>query len=232
MATHSNHEQGNSIVATTGLNRIMRNMTAEKSNMLSASAGVIPAEDALLHALMARITDRDQSALAELYDATVARIFAVAQRITRQTTAAEEVVADVFLQVWQRGERYDVERGRVLTWLLTICRSRALDWLRRRDTAELHEDPETLRSDVRESSDEPFALLDALERGADVHAALSTLNERERQLIGLAFFRGLTHQEIADHTTLPLGSVKTIIRNALLALREHLQHHRFEEGSR
>jgi RNA polymerase sigma-70 factor (ECF subfamily) len=209
----------------------MHNMTAEKSQMVSAPAATIPAEDALLLALMARITQRDQTALAELYDATVARIFAVAQRITRQTTAAEEVVADVFLQVWQRSERYDGERGRVITWLLTICRSRALDWLRRRDTAELHEDPESLRSEAKESDDEPFALLDALERGTDIHAALAKLNERERQLIGLAFFRGLTHQEVADHASLPLGTVKTIIRNALLTLREQLQHHRFEEGS-
>jgi len=209
----------------------MHNMTAEKSQMVSAPAATIPAEDALLLALMARITQRDQTALAELYDATVARIFAVAQRITRQTTAAEEVVADVFLQVWQRSERYDGERGRVITWLLTICRSRALDWLRRRDTAELHEDPESLRNEAKESDDEPFALLDALERGTDIHAALAKLNERERQLIGLAFFRGLTHQEVADHASLPLGTVKTIIRNALLTLREQLQHHRFEEGS-
>ena len=207
------------------IRRIMRSMTAETSATAVPPISDKIREDADLCALMARVARQDENALAELYDLTSARVFAVARRITRQTTAAEEVVSDVYFQVWQLSERYDAERGRVITWLLTLCRSRALDWLRRKDDALVHEDPASLQPESTNFNDEPFDLLNAFQVGADVHAAIATLDERARYLIGLAFFRGLTHQEIADFTKIPLGTIKTQIRTALSVLREHLHHH-------
>jgi RNA polymerase sigma factor (sigma-70 family) len=175
-----------------------------------------------LDVLLGRICAGDQAALAEFYDATVSRVLALARRITRQAQAAEEVVADVYLQVWQQASRYDASRGRVLTWLLTICRSRALDRLRRRDEAELHPTPDTLRPDLYRDDADPLSELLVFERKSRVHDALATLGDSERRLLLLAFFDGMSHQEIADHTGMPLGSVKTVVRRGIITLRAEL----------
>lgn len=179
-------------------------------------------QEAMLHALLARLRRGDETALAEFYDATAARVYALAKRIVREASAAEEVVSDVYLQIWQQAERYDATRGRVLTWVLTICRSRALDRLRRQDEAETHPEPYHLRLDLDRHDDDPLALLLAVERNSRIYAALATLDATQQRLLALAFLRGLTHQEIAVHTRMPLGSVKTVLRRALETLRTQL----------
>lgn len=180
-----------------------------------------PQQD-LLCSLLARVAAGETAALAALYDATAARAYAVALRITRDTGSAEEVVSDVYLQVWKTAARYDAARGPVIAWLLVICRSRALDNLRRRDDAELHPEPEQLRPDLDRSDSEPFDDFVALERSSRVHAAITLLDDKSKHLLALAFFQGLSHQEIAEHTRLPLGSVKTVLRTAMQKLRATL----------
>lgn len=175
-----------------------------------------------LRALVARVADHDPAALEALYDSSAARLYGLARRITGETGAAEEVVADAYWQVWQQARRYDAARGRVLAWLLTICRSRALDWRRRQDQAETHPEPERLRPDLYEGDNDPLDLLHAMQRASRVHNALTRLDETPRRLLTLAFFQGLTHQEIAAHTGLPLGTVKTILRKTMLALKDDL----------
>jgi len=179
----------------------------------------LAAQDAHCCVWLAAIAQQDESALAALYDATVGRVYGLALRIVRKPEAAEEVVADVYLQVWRKAAQYDVARGRALTWLLTICHSRALDQLRRRDEAETHPEPETLRADLHEGDNDPLDLLQAIENQSAIYAALETLNPIQRQLIALAFFKGLSHQEAAEQSGLPLGTVKTHIRRALEQLR-------------
>lgn len=164
------------------------------------------------------IANRDEQALAALYDATSRRVFGLALRITGRADTAEEVAADVYMQVWRDAARYDLARGRVLTWLLTICRSRAIDSIRRRDPAESCAEPEQLARDV-DTGAGPEALILLAERDEALRKALQGLEPIQRQLLSLAFFRGLTHEEIAAHTELPLGSVKTHIRRALQSLQ-------------
>ncbi|MEO5574408.1 MAG: sigma factor, partial [Gammaproteobacteria bacterium] len=106
-------------------------------------------------AMITSIAHKNEAALAAFYDTTIARVYAVALRITTRAEAAEEVASDVYLQVWQQAERFDTSRGRVMAWLLTICRSRALDYLRRRDKAESHPEPETLRPDLQIDENDP-----------------------------------------------------------------------------
>lgn len=168
---------------------------------------------------MAAIVRRDEPAFNELYSATVNRAWSVAIRIVRQPEAAEEVVEDCFWQVWREAHRFDATRGRVLTWVLTICRSRALDYLRRKDIAEPMADIETLRTDELADEHDPLDILGATERASAVHRALEQLKPRERQLISLAFFRGLTHQEIADACRMPIGTVKTTMHKAFKQLQ-------------
>lgn len=173
-------------------------------------------------ALLAAIARQEQSALESFYDITVARAYGVALRITGRRDAAEEVVADVYWQVWQQAGRYDTQRGSVLGWLLTICRSRALDHLRRRDKAELHPEPHTLHPELSVAGTDPEGLLSAVECKSAVHAALQGLSAQQRQLIALAFFKGMSHQEITAYTDIPLGTVKTHLRKALTALQQLL----------
>lgn len=179
-------------------------------------------EQQTLVSLLARIARQDETALAEFYDATVARAYALACRITREARGGEEVVLDVYFQVWQQAQRYNSLRGTVLAWLLTVCRSRAIDYLRRRDITELHPAPDDLRPDLYTSDEGPFDLLLAVERSSRLHAALACLEDRQRHLIGLAYFEGLSHDEIAKQTGIPLGSVKTTLRSSMQALHETL----------
>jgi RNA polymerase sigma-70 factor (ECF subfamily) len=184
-----------------------------------------------LAALIGRIAGQDEAALGELYDATAGRVYGLALRVLRDEQGAEEVAEEVFFQVWRQAGRYDPARGRPLGWLLNLARSRALDQLRRRDAALSHPDPTTLHFDEaggglelfdgREARD-PQDLLAATEAHRGLHRALAALEPVPRQMVALAFFRGLTHEEIAACTELPLGTVKSHIRRALAALRAAL----------
>ncbi|MDX2217979.1 MAG: sigma-70 family RNA polymerase sigma factor [Burkholderiales bacterium] len=181
-------------------------------------------EDVRLRAWVTAMIGRDQRALGSLYDATCARVHGVILRIVRRADLAEEVLADVYHQAWRECHRYDPTRGKVIAWLLIIGRSRALDALRRADDAVSHPSPEDLLAPeaLVDSDRDPLGLLDAARGNGMLHAALAALTATQRQLIALAFFKGLSHDEIAAHTRLPLGSVKTHIRKALLQLRDTL----------
>ncbi len=187
-----------------------------------ASAALPVDDDAALCKCLEGICAQRQAALGQFYDLTVGRVYGVALRIVRRAELAEEVVSDVYMQVWRDADRYDVSRGKVLGWLLVIARSRALDLLRRQDEAFSHPEPWELATDLESAHDNPQDLLEATQTGSAVHAAMLKLNPLQRQLLSLAFFRGLTHSEIVEHSGIPLGSVKTHIRRALAILRETL----------
>lgn len=172
--------------------------------------------------LVRRMARGDESALAELYDRTSVRVFGVALRFVSDRELAEEVVSDAYFQVWNEARRYDVDRGRVMTWLLVCCRSRALDALRRRDDVPRATGPEALE---QHADPGPTAsdLLELMERGTAVHVALRCITPLQRQLVALSFFRGFTHSEIAAREKIPLGTVKSHIRSALKLMRRALR---------
>ena len=171
------------------------------------------AEDAALSAQLANdlaaIVRGDHGAFERFYDATLGRVYAVARRICIDPALAEEVTEDVYVQAWREADRFDATRGAALAWLLMMTRSRALDALRRADPAASVEDPVALidESGATASRPDPLDLLSALRRDSDVHDALATLPARDRQMVALAFLRGLTHAEIAAAMRLPLGTV-------------------------
>ncbi|MBA4742984.1 MAG: sigma-70 family RNA polymerase sigma factor [Azoarcus sp.] len=180
-------------------------------------------DDARLQAWIASIVERDEAALAALYDALVGRVFGLALRTVRQRALAEEVTEDVFWQVWRQAPRFDSARGSAMAWLMTIARSRALDALRRTVSPEVVDDDAIAAAADADGGANPFDLLSAVDERNHLHAALQHLDAQPRQLLALAFFRGLTHDEIAEHTGLPLGTVKSHLRRSLLKLRETLQ---------
>lgn len=193
-----------------------------RESPLENGAGGVVQLDAELRAVIARIALQDERALERLYDLTAGKVYAVALRILRNAETAEEVVEDTYWQAWREASRYDPTRGRALTWLLTICRSRALDALRRREPAEATGDFESLQSDVAAEKSDPYDLLDAIQRSSAIHAAIKMLKPQVRQLVAMAFFRGLTHQEIADACDMPLGTVKITLFRACEQLKDCL----------
>jgi RNA polymerase sigma-70 factor (ECF subfamily) len=200
-------------------------MSRDVTGRAAAEAPPADPHQAAFAALVGSIAAGDEVALGQLYDATHTRVYGLALRICGNAAAAEEVTADVYHQCWTEAGRYDAARSKVVTWLLMICRSRAIDAVRARDRAITHDAPETLLDEDEDRARErdPQDLLELTRSSAAVHAALDRLSPLQRQLVGLAFFRGLSHQEIAAHARLPLGTVKGHIRRALEVLRSHLQ---------
>ncbi len=175
----------------------------------------------LLNGLMVRLAAGDQTAAAEFYDATCHVVLGLALRILRDRAAAEDVMIEVYTQLWSLAPAYDVSRGSPGGWLLTLTRSRALDALRarRRDAA-----TETLDAAAEPACTRPGpeATSLAAERHRFVTGALSRLDPGQREAIHLAYFGGLSHSQIAARLGQPLGTVKTRIRQGMIHLRELL----------
>jgi len=189
----------------------------ERGLMIPAKK-VVPGHDDLVE-LVARIEGHDDSALSALYDATVARVYALARRITNDEADSEEVVCDVYTQVWDTAATYSQTRGAVMAWLMMLCRSRALDLVRRRTTRQKGD-----RRYAQETFVDSLGHWDPVEdvkMNTRLHAALSQLPPERRQIIGLAYFRGFSHEEIAKLASMPLGTVKSHMRRGLYTLREH-----------
>jgi RNA polymerase sigma-70 factor (ECF subfamily) len=160
-----------------------------------------------------------------LYEQLSGRVYAVALRITRQVASAEEVMQDTFWQVWRQAPRFDPQRGSAMAWVLMMARSRALDAIRARARDPVQTSLQSVDDEdpfADEAADDPLDLLHAVRRDGALHAHLAKLDPLRRQLIALAFFRGMTHDEIADHTGLPLGTVKSHFRRTLAALQAAL----------
>ena len=185
-----------------------------------APSGAAPA--ALdLDQLVAEMRAGRQHALETLYDATVGKVFAFALRLMRNPEDAEEVVCDTYAQAWATAAAFDPSRANALGWLLMICRSRALDRLRQLRADAGRTDLEAI-GDLADEGPQPEELLSMLQEGTQVHRALAALSPERRQLISLAFLKGYSHQEIADRTGLPLGTVKSHVRRALSEMRASL----------
>ncbi len=161
----------------------------------------------------------EESALAALYDAFAAPVFNLCVRMLRDRGAAEDLLQDVFLEAWRRAERYDAGRGNVLSWLLCMTRSRALDRLRAEKSRQRRERAVGIRMTP---AVEPLAHASLQEEGERVRAAFATLPEARRRCLELAYFEGLSQSEIAARLALPLGTVKTHVRKGLQRLRVEL----------
>ena len=184
--------------------------TVEAPGVLDA----MDVQDGQHRAWLKDIAAGNERAFSAFYDATAARVYGLALRITAQVALAEEVVSETYAQVWRQADRHDPARGKVSTWLLTICRSRALDALRREDETDDVDD-----HDVEDTAVGPDALTEYTNTKVVVQQALQQLDSQQRQLLALAFFRGMSHSELADYTALPLGTVKTLLRKGLEELR-------------
>lgn len=177
--------------------------------------------------LLERLAARDERALAEVYDRLAPLAYSLAVAILHDRDEAEEAVADAFQQVWRTAASFDVSRGSVQGWVVTVVRSRALDRLRARKRrhqvvvpdADAETAVEAAKADPR---DAPDAEAESDEVRDQVSAALAALPAAQRDALRLAYFEGLSQSEIAERLAEPLGTIKTRMRAALAALRQRL----------
>ena len=167
-------------------------------------------------ALVAAIRSGDQEAMAELYDRYSSIVYSVALRVLQDTGAAEDVLQDIFMQLWRKPGAFDASRGNMAAWLAVIARHRAIDALRRRR-------PENDIEDVVVSVESDLASEAERSRTMDkVRGALEAMSKEQRSALEMAYFDGMTHTEIAQKTGEPLGTIKTRIRTGLISLRKVL----------
>jgi RNA polymerase sigma-70 factor (ECF subfamily) len=174
--------------------------------------------------LIRRIRGGDRTAFLQFYDRYASLLLSVAARVLGDRREAEDVLQDVFTQIWQRSSGYDAELGTLSSWAVTLTRNKAIDRIRastrrRRLLEEVALSAEATQEDAPPSANE---LLHGRERAERIRAALAELSSDQRQVIELAFFTGLSQTEIATRLQQPLGTVKARIRRGMLRLREQL----------
>lgn len=174
-------------------------------------------------AIIKRVADGDQSALTTLYDSTSRLVFGLILRVVTDRSSAEEVLLDVYTQVWRQASTYDRKRGAPLAWLMTIARTRGIDRLR--SGRHEHRNKESLDAigEITASTPSPEADTVTAERRQLVRSALETLSAEQRAVIELAYYSGLSHSEIALQLGQPLGTVKTRTRLGMMKLRDMLR---------
>ena len=175
--------------------------------------------------ILQRIRQGEEPALAELYQRYVQVLFSLCMRILQSSEEAEDLMQEIFLQVWNKADTYQSNKGTVYTWLVTITRNRAIDRTRstsyRHHTRAVDVDHVMLAADSRSSN--PHANTILTEEQQSVVNALQRLTPDQQQVIGLAYYEGYSQSQIAESLKIPLGTVKTRMRKGLMELRSMLK---------
>ena len=177
-------------------------------------------EGADVDLLLQRVSRGDSKAFDALYDAVSSSVYGVARRVVRDPSRAEDVTQETFLEVWRKAARFDADKGRAKTWIMTIAHRRAVDAVRRSESQK-RQDTHTAPDEV--SHDEPAdAVIEAEEHGA-VRECLETLTDLQLESVRLAYFNGYTYGEVATLLEKPLPTIKTRMRDGLIRLRDCLE---------
>lgn len=173
-----------------------------------------------LATLLGRVALRDRKAFARLYALASPKLFAIAIRILRDRTDAEEALQEIFIKVWQRAERYEPEQGNPMTWLGVIARNHAIDVIRARkpEASDLAE-----AFDVASPEPGPEAVAINTSEGSRIDSCMQTLETDRADAVKKAYVEGLSYQELADFYNIPLNTMRTWLRRSLLRLRECLE---------
>ena len=177
--------------------------------------------------LLRRISNRDASALSEFYDVHSKYLFTIIYYILRDEAEAEDLLQEVFLQIWEKIDSYDETLGNPLAWITRITRNRSIDRIRSKSFKNRSSETDIERFfDLSEDSgsSNPENISTSNQEHTEITNALKSLNENQRDLIEFAYFRGYSQSELAEHFNLPLGTVKTRMRAAMMTLREKLKN--------
>jgi RNA polymerase sigma factor (sigma-70 family) len=175
-----------------------------------------------LRTAMVRLADGDKTALEEIYRATRVKLFGICLRILGDRKEAEDALQDVYVNLWQRADRYDPARASPIAWLATFARNRAIDRLR---TGKVRGGSVPVEEAAPLADEAPLAeaLMIDMERNAQIHTCLGALDERTQAHIRAAFFDGQTYAQLAEAADVPLGTMKSWIRRGLMRLRACLE---------
>ena len=183
-----------------------------------------PDDRAIELELLARVAKRERPAFEALYDRYSNILYATAMKYLKEDADAQDVVQDVFIQIWDKAKLYDPAKGKPLTWALTLTRNRSIDRIRaiqRRTRLRDDFEKETV-ADESAGVREALSGVDASEKGQILRDAVGRLSAEQRQVIELAFFGGLTQSEVAERLGEPLGTIKARARRGLMKLKEIL----------
>ena len=186
-----------------------------------------PANDSELMALIDRVAAQDDAAFKELYDQCAAKLYGLAMRVVGKREWADDVLQEAFLNIWRSAVDYRGHLSPPLAWMGLIVRSRALDFLRRRNAERLNvsqELDEVLEATLEGDSPDPMSTAFASQQAHALHQCLARLENQQREVVSLAYLRDLSHSELARQLQLPLGTVKTWIRRGLEQLRACMAH--------
>ena len=181
-----------------------------------------PTLDDNLIALIERIAQQDTVAMRALYDATSSKLYAVAMRVVSNTSHAEDVLQDAYLNIWRIAGDYKASLSPPMAWMGVVVRSRALDFLRKRTSEKSlagADIDDTIGETLQGDSPDPMDASDASEQATALHQCLGKIDAQPRQVLTMAYFKDLSHSELSEQFKLPLGTVKTWIRRSLEQLR-------------
>jgi len=172
--------------------------------------------------LLRRIGHGDRLSFEAFYDRFVGLLFNIAFRVLKNHEAAEDVVQEVFVQIWEKAPLYDPSRGKPSTWAVVLTRNRAIDRVRSERRGDRLREKVESEAAVAEQFDDrsSFNVVTALESGLQMRQAIQKLSKEQREVIDLAFFQSLTHVEIAERLGIPLGTVKARMRRGMIKLRD------------
>jgi RNA polymerase sigma-70 factor (ECF subfamily) len=171
--------------------------------------------------LISRVAQGDEEAFGELYDAVAPTVFGLVRRVLRDQAQSEEVMQEIFLEIWQNAVRFDADRGKAVSWILVIAHRRAVDRVRAAEASRSRD----LRQGIREYQESYDDVADQVEvrmESERVLRALESLTAAQQEAIRMAYYGGYTHTEIATMLDLPVGTVKTRIRDGMIRLRDTL----------
>lgn len=171
--------------------------------------------------LLLRVAQGDQRAFSDLYDHTASRVLGLIRRVLIDAAQSEEVAQEVFLEAWQSARRFDPNKGRALTWLLTMAHRRAIDRIRASQASHDRDTAVGIR-DLPTAFDVVAETVEVRVEHERVEVAMKKLSDVQRQAVTLAYFGGLTQSELAAELGIPLGTAKTRLRDAMIRLRDEL----------
>ncbi|GEP26843.1 sigma-70 family RNA polymerase sigma factor [Cryobacterium sp. Hh7] len=190
-------------------------MTADSAGDLASAAPATKEE------LLARVALGDQSAFGELYDQIAPRVLGLVKRLLIDHAQSEEVTQEIFLEIWQSATRYEPTRGGASTWILTMAHRRAVDRIRSSQAGRDRDTKIGIR-DLAVAYDHVAETVEVRIEHERVEKAMTRLTQLQRQAVSLAYYGGFSHSEVADMLHIPLGTVKTRLRDGLIRLRDEL----------
>jgi RNA polymerase sigma-70 factor (ECF subfamily) len=179
---------------------------------------IVPAS---LNDLLALVAEGDQTAFGQLYDQSSGRVLGLVRRLLKDHAQSEEVTQEIFLEIWQNARRYDPAKGSATTWILTMAHRRAVDRIRSSQSTRDRDNRIGLR-DMETEYDSVSESVEITVEHERVGQALKGLTELQRQAVTLAYYGGYSHSEVAEMLKVPIGTVKTRLRDGMIRLRDEL----------